>query len=121
MISIVIPIFNEAENLEQLHRRLTAASPTWNDSYEIILVDDGSRDQSSVMMKAMAENDPALRIVSLSRNFGHQAAISAGIRVSQGDAVVIMDGDLQDPPEELYRFLNKWRAFPLESRDGSQR
>mgnify|MGYP000014657913 CR=1 FL=1 len=109
MISIVIPIFNEEENLLNLYTRLTAASPTWNDDYEIVLVDDGSSDNSLSIMKGYAEKDEHVRVIKLSRNFGHQPAISAGIQEAKGDAVVIMDGDLQDPPEELYRFLDKWR------------
>lgn len=109
MISIVIPIFNEEENLTQLYTRLTNASPSWKDSYEVVLVDDGSVDQSYSMMKELSERDAHFKIVKLSRNFGHQAAISAGIKTAKGDAVVVMDGDLQDPPEELHRFLDKWR------------
>lgn len=109
MISIVIPIFNEEENLQNLYTRLTNAAPSWNEDYEIVLVDDGSRDSSLKMMRAFAEKDSHVRVVKLSRNFGHQPAISAGIQVAKGDAVIIMDGDLQDPPEELHRFLAKWR------------
>jgi dolichol-phosphate mannosyltransferase len=109
MISIVIPIFNEEENLHNLYNRLTAAAPSWGEDYEIVLVDDGSRDSSLTMMRVMAEKDARVRIVKLSRNFGHQPAISAGIKMAKGDAIVIMDGDLQDPPEELHRFLAKWR------------
>lgn len=109
MISIVIPIFNEEENLQNLYNRLTAAAPSWGEDYEIVLVDDGSRDSSLTMMRVMAEKDARVRVVKLSRNFGHQPAISAGIKIAKGDAIVIMDGDLQDPPEELHRFLAKWR------------
>ncbi|RYU94383.1 glycosyltransferase family 2 protein [Emticicia agri] len=109
MISIVIPIFNEEENLQNLYNRLTAAAPSWGEDYEIVLVDDGSRDSSLTMMRVMAEKDSRVRVVKLSRNFGHQPAISAGIKIAKGDAIVIMDGDLQDPPEELHRFLAKWR------------
>lgn len=109
MISIIIPIYNEADNLEQLYERLTQAAPLWREEYEILLVDDGSSDHSLPMMRDIAAKDPHFKIIKLSRNFGHQAAISAGISVSAGDAVVIMDGDLQDPPEELHRFLDKWR------------
>lgn len=109
MISIVIPIFNEEENLQNLYNRLTAAAPLWGEDYEIVLVDDGSRDSSLTMMRVMAEKDARVRVVKLSRNFGHQPAISAGIKIAKGDAIVIMDGDLQDPPEELHRFLDKWR------------
>ncbi|MFT6202729.1 MAG: glycosyltransferase involved in cell wall biosynthesis [Spirosomataceae bacterium] len=109
MISIVIPIYNEEENIDNLYARLTVSAPSWNDDYEILLVDDGSKDNSLAMMHAYAEKDSHVRVIKLSRNFGHQPAISAGIQEAKGDAVVIMDGDLQDPPEELYRFLDKWR------------
>ena len=109
MISIVIPIYNEEENIDNLYARLTVSAPSWNDDYEILLVDDGSKDNSLAMMRAYAEKDSHVRVINLSRNFGHQPAISAGIQEAKGDAVVIMDGDLQDPPEELYRFLDKWR------------
>ncbi|WP_341226543.1 glycosyltransferase family 2 protein [uncultured Arcticibacterium sp.] len=109
MISIVIPIFNEEENIPNLYARLTAASPSWKEDYEIVLVDDGSSDSSLEIMTELVEKDAHVRLIKLSRNFGHQPAISAGIQEAKGDAVVIMDGDLQDPPEELYRFLNKWR------------
>jgi dolichol-phosphate mannosyltransferase len=109
MISIVIPIHNEAENLEQLATRLTAAGTGWGEDFEVILVDDGSTDASPSMMQDIANRDSHFRIVTLSRNFGHQAAISAGLKYTRGDAVAIMDGDLQDPPEELGGFLDKWR------------
>ena len=109
MISIVIPIYNEEENLQNLYTRLTNAAPTWKEDYEIVLIDDGSRDSSLTMMRVMAEKDSQVRVIKLSRNFGHQPAISAGIQEAKGDAIIIMDGDLQDPPEELYRFLDKWR------------
>ncbi len=109
MISIVIPIYNEEENLQNLYTRLTNAAPSWKEGYEIVLIDDGSRDSSLTMMRVMAEKDSHVRVIKLSRNFGHQPAISAGIQEAKGDAIIIMDGDLQDPPEELYRFLDKWR------------
>jgi polyisoprenyl-phosphate glycosyltransferase len=109
MISIVIPIFNEEEILQMLYDRLVSASPLWKEEFEIILVDDGSSDNSLEIMKGFASQNPHFRIIKLSRNFGHQPAISAGIKASKGDAVIVMDGDLQDPPEELPRFLDKWR------------
>lgn len=109
MISIVIPLLNEEENIDALYTRLTAASKTWGDDYEILFVDDGSFDNTLPMLVALTKSDPHIRVIELSRNFGHQAAISAGIRHASGDAVVVMDGDLQDPPEELSQFLDKWR------------
>lgn len=109
MISIVIPIYNEEENLINLKNRLIKSSTLWNDSFEIIFVDDGSYDESINIMNKFSNEDSRIITVRLSRNFGHQAAISAGMKVSNGDVVIIMDGDLQDPPEELPRFLNKWK------------
>ncbi|MBY0426618.1 MAG: glycosyltransferase family 2 protein, partial [Cytophagales bacterium] len=109
MLSIVVPIYNEEENLHNLYGRLVSASPIWKEDYEIILVNDGSKDRSLEIMKGFSLADSKVRIINFSRNFGHQAAISAGIKHAKGDAVIIMDGDLQDPPEELHRFLDKWR------------
>jgi len=109
MISIVIPLFNEQENVNQLYTRLKQASSLWNETYEILFVDDGSFDETYELLKKIADTDSMIEIIKLSRNFGHQAAISAGIKKAKGDAVIIMDGDLQDPPEELALFLNKWR------------
>lgn len=109
MLSIVIPLFNEQENVTYLYDRLTTASSSWNEDYEIIFVDDGSTDNTLELLRGFSSRDQRIQIISLSRNFGHQAAISAGIKYSTGDAVIVMDGDLQDPPEELHRFLEKWR------------
>ena len=80
MISIVIPLYNEGPNLDQLHGRLTGAGESWEEDYEILLVDDGSTDGSTASMRRIVDCDPRFRLLRLSRNFGHQAAISAGIR-----------------------------------------
>ncbi len=109
MISIVIPLFNETENIDELYRRLTSSSPSWNEDYEIILVDDGSFDNTFERVQELSKVDTHIKCVKLSRNFGHQAAISAGLKYAKGDGVIIMDGDLQDPPETLHKFLDKWR------------
>ncbi len=113
MLSVVVPIFNEAENLESLHARLgeTLARlvPDVGEC-QIIYVDDGSVDDSSRLMRAQADRDPRIRIVTLSRNFGHQAAIMAGLAAADGAAVVVMDGDLQDPPEVIPDLVARWRA-----------
>ncbi len=109
MISIVVPIYNEEETLNELHQRLVNASPEWGEDFEVILINDGSTDRSQGIMQSIASNDSRFKVINFSRNFGHQAAVSAGIKLSSGDAVIIMDGDLQDPPEELHRFLAKWR------------
>lgn len=109
MISIIIPIYNEEQTLPLLYNRLINAMPAYEDKCEVIFVDDGSIDNSLAFMKNIAEISDIFRVVKLSRNFGHQAAISAGLQLAVGDVVAIMDGDLQDPPEVLPRFLKKWR------------
>jgi len=109
MLSIVIPILNEQENIQLLYDRLVAASPLWKETFEVIMVDDGSTDNSVPLIKELVQKDDRFKLLKLSRNFGHQAAITAGLNNAIGDAVVVMDGDLQDPPEELHRFLEKWR------------
>src|SRR5581483_12046245 len=109
MMSLVIPVHNEEPVLPMLFDAIREAAPAWNEEYEVVMVDDGSSDGSYALMTAEASRDRHLRIVKLSRNFGHQAAITAGLRHSAGDAVVILDADLQDPPGEIGRFLEKWR------------
>jgi polyisoprenyl-phosphate glycosyltransferase len=108
MLSVVVPVFNEEETLRELHRRLAAALKPVGE-HEIVLVDDGSRDRSWAVMTTLAGADPSLRLLRLSRNFGHQAAITAGLDVARGDAVVVMDGDLQDPPEVIPELVARWR------------
>jgi glycosyltransferase involved in cell wall biosynthesis len=107
-LSVVIPIYNEAETIAELHRRLVAVLDGMID-FEIVLVDDRSSDGSWDAMKAVAAADPRARLVRLSRNFGHQVAITAGLDTARGDAVVLMDGDLQDPPEVIPELVAKWR------------
>lgn len=110
MISVVIPIFNEEENLPVLLERTTNVLNALGSGYELILVNDGSSDRSAEIIKEKRTANPNIKLIQFSRNFGHQAAISAGIRQAAGDAVVIMDGDLQDPPEEIPVFLEKWKS-----------
>ncbi len=109
MISVILPFHNEQETLPALYPRLTAAAQTWDEDYEVIAIDDGSTDATAGMLDAICREDPHWKLLRFSRNFGHQAAVSAGIYYSSGDAVVVMDSDLQDPPEQLHRFLAKWR------------
>lgn len=109
MISIVIPIFNESETIPELHRRLTAALHEVREPYEILYVDDGSRDGSSQTLKGISSTDPCVKVIELARNFGHQVAISAGMDFARGDAIVLMDGDLQDPPELLPELVARWK------------
>ncbi len=107
--SVVIPVFNEEENLELLHRRLSKVLQHSCEDYEIILVDDGSRDNSLQVMRRLRESNPRVKVISFSRNFGHQMAITAGIDYSSGSAVIVMDADLQDPPEVVPQLIEKWR------------
>ncbi len=108
-LSVVVPLYNEQENVPELYRRLTAAIEGLGIDYELVLVDDGSRDRTPAMIDELNARDPRVTVVHLSRNFGHQPAISAGIDIASGRAIVLMDGDLQDPPEVLGQFVARWR------------
>jgi len=108
-ISVIVPCYNEDLVLPKLFERLGSVVGTWGMNYEIICVDDGSSDRTWELLKVQSQNDPRWRSLSFSRNFGHQAAVSAGLYHSTGDVVAVMDADLQDPPEELGRFLEEWR------------
>ncbi|HEV2694989.1 MAG TPA: glycosyltransferase family 2 protein [Verrucomicrobiae bacterium] len=108
-ISVIVPCFNEEAVLPSLFARLGKVAATWNADYEIICVDDGSHDRTWDILKAQNAGDPRWRCLSFSRNFGHQTAVSAGLHFAGGDAVVVIDADLQDPPEEISRLLEKWR------------
>jgi len=110
VISVVVPVYNERETLPELHRRLTEGLGGLPHDYEIVLVDDGSRDGSRAMIEDLAASDSHVRGVRLSRNFGHEAAIEAGIRDARGDAVIVMDADLQDAPEALPRLIQAWEG-----------
>jgi len=106
-LSVVIPVFNEIDVLPELHRRLSAALA--REDFELVLVDDGSTDGTRAALLRLRAADPRTRPVFLSRNFGHQAAVTAGIDHARGQAVVTIDGDLQDPPEVIPRLLERWR------------
>jgi glycosyltransferase involved in cell wall biosynthesis len=108
-VSVIVPLLNEEENLIELHRRLTAVLPTISSDFEMILVDDGSTDRSIEIIRDLARTDPHVRYVTFSRNFGHEPACTAGLERARGDVVVLMDADLQDPPELIPAFLDKWR------------
>ena len=109
MFSIIIPLYNEEKTIPELVTRLAAVTDGMSDPWELILVDDGSTDGSFTAMCALHRNDPRIKVVRLSRNFGHQIAISAALDLAQGDAVILMDGDLQDPPELLPQLLKLWK------------
>ncbi len=107
--SIVAPIFNELDNLAELYRRVNEVMSKLEGTWELILVDDGSTDGSTERILEMAKQDKHIKPVIFARNFGHEAAITAGWDNAVGDAVVIIDADLQDPPEEIPVLIEKWR------------
>jgi polyisoprenyl-phosphate glycosyltransferase len=107
--SLVVPIFNEEETLSELARRLTLLLDALDGPAEVVLVDDGSSDRSYDLMVAAREIDPRFKVLRLSRNFGHQIAITAGMDVAAGNAVIVMDADLQDPPEVVLEMAARWR------------
>jgi len=109
-ISIVLPVYNERENLEALVSRLIPAlRKAAGEDFEVLFVDDGSSDGSADILDAFHARDRRLKAVHFSRNFGHQAALQAGLDEATGEAVILMDADLQDPPEVLGRFIEHWR------------
>jgi dolichol-phosphate mannosyltransferase len=109
VLSIVVPFLNEEEVLEQTYAELKQLLDGLGETYEMVFVDDGSTDRSRAILAARAAVDPTVRVVALSRNFGHEMATSAGLHHSRGQAVIVMDADLQDPPELIKEFLARWR------------
>jgi len=107
--SIIAPIYNEKENLPELQRRVTEVLDSTNEPWELILVDDGSTDGSTDIIRELAKKDQHIRPIIFARNFGHQIAITAGWDYARGDAVVIIDADLQDPPELILEMAKKWK------------
>jgi polyisoprenyl-phosphate glycosyltransferase len=105
MISVVIPTYNESAGVPLLLDRLTRSAEAWTEPFELVFVDDGSSDDTCAVLAAAAGRDSRIKLVSFSRNFGHQAAVTAGLRAARGDLVAVIDADLQDPPEELQRFF----------------
>ena len=108
-ISIVVPIFNEEKNITILYERLKNAANAISPNHELIFVNDGSTDASFFELMKLAENDSQVFYINLSRNFGHQIAVTAGLEYSKGDSVVIIDGDLQDPPELIPELYAKYK------------
>jgi len=107
--TIIAPIYNELENIPELYPRIRDVMKQLGEPWELILVDDGSTDGSTEAIRKLAANDQRVRPVIFARNFGHQIAVSAGIDYSRGDAVVIIDADLQDPPEIILDLVEKWQ------------
>lgn len=109
-ISLVIPVYNEEESLPELYRRLCSVVDHLDMPAEIVFVDDGSRDRSAAIIRGLNVSDPRVRLVQLSRNFGHQVAVTAGLDFARGAATVVLDADLQDPPELIPEMIAKWRS-----------
>ncbi len=107
--SIVVPIYNEAESLPELHRRVREVMESLGEPWELILVDDGSSDGSTEYIRRLAQEDAHVRAIIFARNFGHQIAVTAGLDYARGQAVIIMDADLQDPPEVIPHLIERWR------------
>ena len=107
--SIVAPVFNEEQTLPHFYKRIITVMEQVAEPFELLLINDGSRDASLQIMQNLHEHDPRVRVVDFSRNFGHQVAISAGLDYAQGDAVIILDADLQDPPEVIPELIARWK------------
>jgi len=110
ILSVVAPLFNEEQTLPELTRRLVESCRSLGVPFEILLVNDGSRDGTLLRLIRLSEGIPELRVVDLYRNFGHMAALSAGLSLARGESVVTMDGDLQDPPELIPRLFQEWKG-----------
>lgn len=110
MISLVIPVYNEMEVLPLLFERVRTVMHGNNLDYEMVMVDDGSKDDSAKYLTQQAQDDECVKAIILSRNFGKEAALSAGLEHAKGDAIVVLDADLQNPPELIPEMLEKWRA-----------
>ena len=109
MISVVVPMYNESVGVQTLYDRLRAAAESWGDAYEFDFVDDGSQDNTFELCQKLAESDEKVKVIGFTRNFGHQAAVTGGLCYASGDFIAVIDADLQDPPEELHKFIDKCR------------
>jgi glycosyltransferase involved in cell wall biosynthesis len=107
--SLVIPLYNEEENITELYRRLIEVIEHLDGEAELILIDDGSRDRSLSMIRQIHQRDSRVRYLSFARNFGHQIAVTAGLNFVQGKSVIVMDADLQDPPELIFQMIEQWK------------
>lgn len=107
--SVIVPMFNEEEVIEHTYERLKEVMDRTDERYELLFVNDGSKDRTVEIVSMICDFDPNVRLIDFSRNFGHQIAISAGMDYAQGDAVVVIDADLQDPPEVILAMIDKWK------------
>lgn len=110
MISVVVPIYNEEENISLFHDAVADALIDVGEEWEVVYVNDGSKDSSLDLLRGLQEVDPHVVVVELSRNWGHMGAISAGLQTARGDAVILMDGDFQDPPDVIPQLVESWRG-----------
>ena len=108
--SLIIPIYNEEETIRELYRRVSAVMDSLDDSVELILINDGSGDRSLNLMRELQERDARVCYISFARNFGHQAAVTAGLNFARGQVIVVLDADLQDPPELIPKMIESWQA-----------
>lgn len=108
-LSVIVPCYNEEESLPALFERIEKVAEDWPENYEVVCIDDGSRDRTVELLREQHERNPKWKLVILSRNFGHQAAVSAGLESVTGEVVAIIDADLQDPPELIKDLIGKWR------------
>src|SRR5512134_3265169 len=108
--SIVAPIYNEEGNIKKLYERICAVMDSTGEPWELVTINDGSRDRSLELLEEIAGLDPRIKIVNFARNFGHQIAVTAGLDHTSGDAVIVIDADLQDPPELILEMIERWKA-----------
>lgn len=107
--SIIAPVYNEEANLDRLYQEITRTMDSTGEPWEMILVDDGSRDRSAETMASLHKQDPRIKTLCFARNFGHQIAVTAGLDYVSGDATIVIDADLQDPPEVILKMIEKWK------------
>lgn len=107
--SVIVPVYNEEAVLAESYRRLKNVMEQTNEHYELLFVNDGSRDRSAAILKELSERDQTVKVIDFSRNFGHQIAITAGMDYASGEAVIVIDADLQDPPELIPKMIEKWK------------
>ncbi|OCB00364.1 glycosyltransferase family 2 protein [Clostridium beijerinckii] len=107
--SVIVPLYNEELVINQSYKRLKEVMDSTNESYEIVFVNDGSKDRTREIAEEICSRDENIKLINFSRNFGHQAAITAGMDLALGDAIIVIDADLQDPPEVMLKMIEKWK------------
>lgn len=108
--SIIAPIYNEEGNIQKLYDRISTIMDSTGETWELVTVNDGSRDLSLKLLEEVAQKDPRIKIINFARNFGHQIAVTAGIDHASGEAIIVIDADLQDPPEVILEMIERWKA-----------